>query len=62
MKKKAPMLTIQEAREILEEFLPRKTDSPEEFMALIEQKHKARLSARKSYAKQQKKCLQNLKV
>ena len=62
MKKKAPMLTIQDAREILEKFLPRKTYSPKEFIALIEQKHKARLSARKSHAKKQKKCLQNLKI
>jgi len=62
MKEKAPMLTIQDAREILEEFLPRKTYSPKEFMALLEQKHKARVSARKSHAKKQKQWLQNLKT
>jgi len=62
MKEKAPMLTIQDAREILEKFLPRKVYSPEEFMALLEQKHKARLSARNSHAKKQKKWLQSLKI
>ena len=62
MKEKAPLLTIQDAREILEKFLPRKTYAPEEFIALLEQKHKARLSARNSHAKKQKKWLQSLKT
>ncbi|MBC8457534.1 MAG: IS701 family transposase [Deltaproteobacteria bacterium] len=52
---KAPLLTIQDAREILETFLPRKSYSRREFLALLEEKHRARLSARKSHAKKQKK-------
>lgn len=51
---KAPLLTIQDVREILETFLPRKSYSRKEFIALLEQKHRARLSARKSHAKKQK--------
>ena len=62
MKEKAPLLTIQDAREILEEFLPRKTYEPKDFIALLEQKHKARISARNSHAKKQKKCLQSLET
>jgi len=62
MKEKAPLLTIQDAREILEEFLPRKTYEPKDFIELLKQKHKARRSARKSHAKKQKKWLQNLET
>jgi SRSO17 transposase len=51
---KALLLTLQDAREILEEFLPRKTYLPAEFIERLKQKHQARLSARRSHAKQQK--------
>jgi SRSO17 transposase len=61
-REKAPLLTIQDAREILETFLPRKTYSPTEFIALIEQKHRARLSARLSAQKKQKELLEHLKM
>ena len=54
LREKAPMLTLQDAREILEAFLPRKSYSPAEFIQLLQQKHQARLSARKSHAKKQK--------
>ena len=50
---KAPMLTLQDAREILENFLPRKSYSPAEFIELIQQKHQARLSARRSHQQKQ---------
>jgi SRSO17 transposase len=51
---KAPMLTLQDAREILETFLPRKSYSPAEFIELIQQKHQARWSARRSHEQKQK--------
>jgi SRSO17 transposase len=60
-REKAPMLTLQDAREILEEFLPRKSYSPSEFIKVLAQKHQARLSARKSHAKKQKQKLKNIK-
>ena len=58
---KAPMLTLQDAREILEQFLPRKSYSPAEFIALLQQKHQARLSARQSHGKRQQQKLKNIK-
>jgi SRSO17 transposase len=60
-REKAPMLTLQDAREILEEFLPRKSYSPSEFIKVLQQKHQARLSARQSHAKRQKQKLKNIK-
>ena len=51
----------EDAREILEQFLPRKSYSPSEFIQVIEQKHQARLSARRSHAKKQKQKLKNIK-
>lgn len=59
---KAPLITLQDAREILEEFLPRKTYSPKEFIEFLKQKHQARLSARRSHAKQQKLRLSDTKT
>lgn len=53
-REKAPLLTLQDARELLEEFLPRNTYSPKEFIERLKQKHQARLSARRSHAKKQK--------
>lgn len=62
MNGRAPMLTIQDAREILETFLPRKTYSPDEFLAWIERKHHLRQSARKSHAKNQNRWLENRRI
>ena len=60
-REKAAMLTLQDAREILEQFLPRKSYSPSEFIKVLEQKHQARLSAQRSHAKKQKQKLKNIK-
>jgi SRSO17 transposase len=40
LREDAPLLTIQDVREILERFLPRKDYSPAEFKKLLEKKHK----------------------
>lgn len=45
---KAPELTLQDVREILEVILPKRETNPDEILKLIEQKHKAKLSARRS--------------
>jgi len=47
-KPKAPNLTIQDVREILEVILPKREMTPDEILKVIQQKHKARLSARRS--------------
>ena len=47
-KPKAPELTLQDVREILEVILPKREITPEEILKLIEQKRKAKLSARRS--------------
>lgn len=47
-KPKAPELTLQDVREILEVILPKREITPDEILKLIEQKHKAKLSARRS--------------
>jgi SRSO17 transposase len=57
----APMLTLQDVREILEEFLPRQSYSPAEFIKRLAQKHQARLSARQSHAKKQQQKLKDNK-
>jgi SRSO17 transposase len=51
---KAPMLSVQDVKEILEVILPRKEITEEEILAIILQKHKARLSARKSHHRRNK--------
>lgn len=51
---KAPLFTLADTREVLEEFLPRKSYSPSQFIDRLRQKHQARLSARRSHAKKQK--------
>jgi len=61
-REKAPLFTLQDAREILEEFLPRNTYSPKEFIERLKQKHQARLSARRSHAKKQKQWLNDTKI
>jgi SRSO17 transposase len=45
---KAPNLTIQDVREILDAILPKREMTPDEILKLIEKKHKARVSARRS--------------
>jgi hypothetical protein len=52
---KAPMITVQDVKEILEVILPKKDITEEEILAIIEQKHRARLSARKSHHRRNKK-------
>ena len=46
---KAPWLTVQDVREILEVILPKRQITPQEILELIEQKHKARDSAKRSH-------------
>lgn len=46
---KAPLLTIQDVREILEVILPKREITPQEILRLIEQKHRARDSAKRSH-------------
>lgn len=58
----APLLTLHDAREILEQFLPRKSYSSNEFIEVLSQKHHARLSARRSHAKKQKQRLYHIKT
>lgn len=52
-KGKAPELTVQDVREILEVILPRREITAGEIIRLLEQKHKARLSARNSHHRKQ---------
>lgn len=47
--KKAPAVTVQDVKEILEVTLPRTEITEEVILKIIEQKYKARLSARKSH-------------
>jgi SRSO17 transposase len=47
--KKAPMLSVMDVKEILEVILPKKDITEEEILAVIKQKNKDRLSARKSH-------------
>lgn len=54
MKERAPMITVQDARELLETFLPRNSYSNGEFITMLEKKHRARLSAHNSHARSQK--------
>ena len=54
-KNKAPMLTIQDVREILEVILPRRRVTKEQIMEIIRSKHRARESARRSHHKRNSK-------
>ena len=47
--KKAEMITVQDVKEVLEVILPRKKVTEKEILAIIQGKHQARLSARKSH-------------
>jgi SRSO17 transposase len=46
---KAPQLTVQDVREILEVILPKRQITPQEILDLIERKHQARDSAKRSH-------------
>lgn len=46
---KAPRLTVQDVREILAVILPKREITPQEILKLIEQKHRARDSAKRSH-------------
>jgi len=48
MGKSAPLLTVQDAKEILEVILPKKTITDKEIL-IIKEKHRARYSARRSH-------------
>ena len=48
---KAPMLTLQDVKEILEVILPREEITAQDIIELIEKKHKARYSAKRSHHK-----------
>lgn len=47
--KKAEMITVHDVKEVLEVILPRKNITEKEILAIIQGKHQARLSARKSH-------------
>jgi SRSO17 transposase len=47
--RKAESMSVQDVKEILEVILPRKKITEKEILAIIQQKHRARLSARKSH-------------
>jgi len=47
--RKAESMSVQDVKEILEVILPRKKITEREILAIIEQKHRAKLSARKSH-------------
>lgn len=55
MKHKAPMLTVQDVREILEVIMPKKELDEDELLDMIKQKHKRRLSAMRSHHKRNRK-------
>ncbi len=48
---KAPMISIQDAKELLEFSLPRKEFTLEQLLEHFEEKHKRRYSAKKSHSK-----------
>ena len=54
-KDKAPMLTIQDVREILEVILPKRRITNRDILDIIKEKHKARESARRSHHKKNNK-------
>ena len=54
----APMLTLQDAKQILEILLPKKTLTPEDVVNIIEKKHLNRYCSRHSRLKKQRKQLQ----
>ena len=59
-KSKAANLTLKDVREILEVILPKRKLDPDEILKLIEQKHKARLAARRSHRRRHKLRSKNL--
>ena len=57
---KAPNLTLQDVREILEVMLPKRKITPAGILKIIEEKHKDRLSARRSHHRRHKNGTRNL--
>jgi len=53
--KKASMLSVMDVKEIFEVIMPKKEFTKEEVLAIIKEKHRARLSARKSHHRRNKK-------
>ena len=53
--KKASTLSVMDVKEIFEVIMPKKEFTKEEIVAIIEQKHRARLSARKSHHRRNRK-------
>ena len=51
---KAPLLTVQDVREILEVILPKREFSEKDVIEWIERKHKARYSAKQSHHRRNK--------
>jgi len=49
MGKKTDLLTVQDVKEILEVILPKKKVDENEIIKIIKEKHKARVSARRSH-------------
>jgi len=49
------MLSVMDVKEIFEVIMPKKEFTKEEVLVIIEQKHRARLSARKSHHRRNKK-------
>jgi predicted nucleic acid-binding protein len=47
--KKAELLTVQDVKEILEVILPKRVITEKEILEIIEEKHRARYSARMSH-------------
>jgi SRSO17 transposase len=46
---RAPLLTVQDAKEILEVILPKRTITDKELLGIIKEKHRARYSAKRSH-------------
>ena len=51
---KASLLTLRDVREILDVLLPKRHLDKQEILKLVESKHQARLSARRSHHRRQK--------
>ena len=57
---KAPNLTLQDVREILEVILPKRKITPAGILKIIEKKHRDRLSARRSHHRRHRNRTKNL--
>ena len=54
MGKKADFLTVQDVKEIFEVIMPKRVVTDEELLQLLLEKHKARLSSRRSHHRRNK--------